>query len=43
MQEENEGRGPSEFWSTHPSPENRIAKLKEWIPEVILQYPSVKI
>ena len=43
MQEENEGRGPSEFWSTHPSPDNRIAKLKEWIPEVTLQYPSVKI
>ncbi len=43
MQEENEGRGPSEFWSTHPSPENRIDKLKGWIPEVILQYPPVKI
>ena len=43
MQEENEGRGSSEFWSTHPSPGNRIDKLKGWIPEVILQYPPVKI
>ena len=43
MQEGNEGRGPSEFWSTHPSPGNRIDKLKGWIPEVILQYPPVKI
>jgi predicted Zn-dependent protease len=43
MQEENEGESPSEFWSTHPSPENRIEKLKDWIPEVILQYPPVKI
>ena len=43
MQEENQGRDLSEFWSTHPSPENRIDKLKEWIPIVILQYPSVKI
>ena len=43
MQEENQRKGLSEFWSTHPSPDNRIAKLKEWIPEVILQYPSVKI
>jgi len=43
MQEGNEGRGPSEFWSTHPSSGNRIDKLKGWIPEVILEYPPVKI
>ena len=43
MQEEGNGRSPSEFWSTHPSPENRIDKLKEWIPEVIVKYPSIKI
>ena len=24
----------SEFMSTHPSPKNRIQKLKNWIPEV---------
>ena len=37
------GNGPAEFWSTHPSPENRIIKLKEWIPQVNEKYPSVKI
>ena len=37
------GNGPAEFWSTHPSPENRIIKLKEWIPQVNENYPSVKI
>ena len=41
MQKES-GRGPAEFFSTHPSPKNRIKKLKEWIPEVRLKYPSVK-
>ena len=36
------GGGPSEFFSTHPSPKNRIKKLKEWIPDVRSQYPSIK-
>lgn len=35
------GSGPAEFWSTHPSPENRIKKLKEWIPIVSSQYPAI--
>ena len=25
---------PPEFLSTHPSPKNRIQKIKNWIPEV---------
>ena len=25
---------PPEFMSTHPSPKNRIQKLKNWIPEI---------
>ena len=33
----------AEFFSTHPSPKNRIKNLKEWIPEVIKEYPPVKI
>ena len=37
------GNGPAEFWSTHPSSENRIIKLKEWIPQINEKYPSVKI
>ena len=42
MKEDMGGKGPAEFWSTHPSPENRINKLKEWIPIVNLKYPAVK-
>lgn len=34
-------KGPSEFWSTHPSPNNRIKKLKEWIPIVSNKYPVI--
>lgn len=30
-----------EFWSTHPSPDNRIKRLKEWIPIVSSQYPAI--
>ena len=41
MQKES-GVSPAEFFSTHPSPDNRIKKLKEWIPEVRLKYPSIK-
>ena len=36
------GSGPAEFFSTHPSPENRIKKLKGWIPEIRSKYPSIK-
>jgi Zn-dependent protease with chaperone function len=35
------GNGPAEFWSTHPSPDNRIKKLKEWIPIVSSQYTAI--
>ena len=41
MQEESE-TSPAEFFSTHPSPENRIKKLKEWIPQVSKQYPPIQ-
>ena len=41
MKESAGGKGPSEFWSTHPSPDNRIKKLKEWIPLVSSQYPAI--
>ena len=40
--QEDAGKGPAEFFSTHPSPENRIKKLKEWIPEVRSKYSSIK-
>ena len=42
MKEDMSGKGPAEFWSTHPSPDNRINKLKEWVPIVNLKYPSIK-
>jgi len=41
--QEKDGKGLAEFFSTHPSPENRIKKLKEWIPEIRLKYPSIKL
>ena len=43
MKEDMDGKGPAEFWSTHPSPDNRINKLKEWIPTVKLQYPPISV
>ena len=43
MQEAKGGKGRAEFFSTHPSPKNRITKLKKWIPQVRKQYPPVKV
>ena len=42
MQEASNGKSPSEFWSTHPSPDNRIEKLKGWIPEVSIKYHPLR-
>ena len=41
MKESIGGKGTAEFWSTHPSPDNRIKKLKEWIPLVSKKYPAI--
>jgi len=38
MAEAQKGNAPPEFLSTHPSPKNRIEKLKNWIPEVDLRF-----
>ena len=43
MKEDMDGSGPPEFFSTHPAPDNRIIKLKEWIPLIKVQYPPIKI
>ena len=43
MKELNKGKEPPEFMSTHPSSENRILKLNEWINSVILDYPPIKL
>ena len=42
MKEANKGKTPPEFMSTHPSPDNRIKKINEWMNEVILKYPPIK-
>jgi len=41
MKEDMGGSGPSEFFSTHPSPDNRIKKIKQWIPLVNAKYPAI--
>ncbi len=42
MKKFNKGKTPSEFMSTHPSPDNRIKKINEWTNNVILDYPPIK-
>ena len=42
MKESNKGKEPPEFMSTHPSSDNRIKKLNEWMNEVTLDYPPIK-
>ena len=42
MKEENKGQEPPEWMSTHPSSMKRIESLKNWIPEIIVQYPPIK-
>jgi len=43
MKESHKGQEPPEWMSTHPSSINRIEALKNWIPEVIIKYPPIKI
>ena len=42
MKEFNKGKTPSEFMSTHPSPDNRIRKIKDWTNSITLDYPPIK-
>tara|TARA_Y100000816_G_C26092916_1_gene577858 strand:- start:659 stop:1486 length:828 start_codon:yes stop_codon:yes gene_type:complete len=39
MKEANKGKQVPEFMSTHPSADNRIKKINEWIYEVMINYP----
>lgn len=41
MKESNKGKQPPEFMSTHPSSENRIKNLNEWMNGVMLDYPPL--
>ena len=43
MKEANKGKEPPEFMSTHPSSSNRIKKINEWMNEIILDYPPIKL
>ena len=42
MKEAYKGKEPPEWMSTHPSSDNRIISLKNWIPEIIIKYPPIK-
>ena len=43
MRDFNKGKEPPQFMSTHPSSETRIRQLNDWMNEVILDYPPIKI
>ena len=43
MKEANKGKTPPEFMSTHPSSENRIKKINEWMNEITLKYPPINL
>ena len=42
MKEAYKGQEIPEWMSTHPSNTKRIQSLKNWIPEVIIEYPPIK-
>ena len=41
MKEAHKGQEPPEWMSTHPSSIRRIESLKQWIPEIIINYPPM--
>jgi len=43
MQNKKKGKEPPQFLSTHPSSKNRISNLNNWINEVVINYPPIKI
>jgi predicted Zn-dependent protease len=43
MAEAKKGKEPPEFMSTHPSSANRIKTISDWMKEVILDYPPIKV
>ncbi len=43
MAEKNKGKEPPVFLSTHPSSSKRIENLNNWIKEVMIEYPPIKI
>ena len=43
MKKLNKGKKTPEFMSTHPSADNRIKKINEWVNDIIVNYPPIKI
>ena len=43
MKKLNKGKEPAEFMSTHPSSQNRIKNLQNWMNEIIIKYPPIKL
>ena len=41
MKKLNKGKEPPEFMSTHPSSDNRIKNLNNWMNDIIISYPPV--
>ncbi len=41
MKKANKGKEPPEFMSTHPSSDNRIKNINDWMNEIILKYPPI--
>ena len=43
MKKLNKGKDIPEFMSTHPSAQNRIKNINEWMNKIILDYPPIKL
>ena len=43
MAEKNKGKEPPAFLNTHPSSKKRIENLSNWITEVMIKYPPIKM
>ena len=41
MKKAHKGKAPPEFMSTHPSADNRIKKLNEWVNDIVINYPPI--
>ena len=42
MKDEMKGKEIPQFLSTHPSPSNRIRQIRNWIPQIRMQFPKIK-
>ena len=43
MSAKSAGKEPPVFLNTHPSSKKRIENLNNWIEEVMIQYPPIKV